>query len=262
MFAATIIFIFTFPLAIYYCYSKPKHIDLLQVGFTLIFCNILIQLFQLIPNKENKITLTNNIDYSSIASISNRSKAKNNVSEAPKKDTPNNFLFQKNNDLNSNFASGADIVCSDCDNNLWGNNPDFSHRATQTNFIWPLEGTIIKSFSIAREDINEGINIAVPVGTKVQAIDDGTVSYSDEKIKGYGKMVIIRHDNSYVSVYAHNSKLKISKGYRVLRGQIIAQSGQTGSVQSPQLHFELRKGFLPLDPLKFLPTDRKTIGSN
>lgn len=262
MFAATIIFIFTFPLAIYYCYSKPKHIDLLHVGFTLIFCNVLIQLFQLIPNKENRITLSNNIDYSSTASISKRSGAKNNASEATKKDTTNNFIFQKKNDLNSNFASGADIVCSDCDNNVWGNNPDFSQETKQTNFIWPLEGTIIKSFSISGEDINEGINITVPVGTNVQAIDNGTVSYADEEIKGYGKMVIIRHDNGYVSAYAHNSKLKVSKGYRVLRGQIIAKSGQTGSVQSPQLHFELRKGFLPLNPLKFLPTDRKTIGSN
>lgn len=261
MFVAILIFIFLLPVAIYYFYARPKHIDLLHVTFTLIFCNVLTQLFLLIPSNQRNIPLPQNIDYSPTASISKNSQAKNSFFSSSGKTKKEISDFYKNN-LKANTSSNTDIVCSDCSNNVWGNDPDFSNQPEPTNFIWPLKGKIIESFYISGDDINEGINIAVPVGTNVRAIDDGIVSYADEEIKGYGKMIIIRHENGYISAYAHNSELKVSRGYRVLLGQVIAKSGQTGSVQSPQLHFELRKGVVPLNPIKFLPNNGKVIGRN
>jgi len=75
-------------------------------------------------------------------------------------------------------------------------------------------------------------------------------------------MVLIRHPNRFVSAYAHNSELNVIKGDRVKRGQVIAKSGQSGNVKSPQLHFELRKGSTPVDPLRLMPYTNKIVGSN
>ena len=99
---------------------------------------------------------------------------------------------------------------------------------------------------------NEGINIAVPEGTPVKSAGDGVVAYSGNELKGYGNLVLIRHDNGYVSAYAHNGDINVKRGERVNRGQVIAKSGQTGNVASPQLHFEIRKGSNPVDPMPYL----------
>ncbi len=120
-------------------------------------------------------------------------------------------------------------------------------------FRWPARGRVIAGYgSRGPGGTNEGINIAVPEGTPVKAAESGTVAYVGEEIKGYGKMVLIRHPNGYVSAYAHNSDFAVKRGDAVKRGQVIAKSGQTGNVVSPQLHFELRKGSQPVDPSKFL----------
>lgn len=116
------------------------------------------------------------------------------------------------------------------------------------NFTLPARGRIIQNFSTG----GDGINIALPEGTLVKAIDDGEVAYADSKLAGYGNMIMIRHSNGYVAVYAHNSELEVKRGDKVKRGQTIAKSGQTGNVGSPQLHFELRQGSLPVDPEIFI----------
>ena len=99
---------------------------------------------------------------------------------------------------------------------------------------------------------NDGINLAVPEGTPVKAADDGVVAYSGNELKGYGNLVLVRHSNGYVTAYAHASELLVKRGDTIKRGQIIAKSGQSGEVGSPQLHFEIRKGSSPVDPLQFL----------
>jgi murein DD-endopeptidase MepM/ murein hydrolase activator NlpD len=99
---------------------------------------------------------------------------------------------------------------------------------------------------------NEGINIAVPEGTKIQAAEGGVVAYAGNELKGYGNLVLIRHAGGYVTAYAHASQLLVKKGDTVKRGDVIAMSGATGAVQSPQLHFEVRKGATALDPTTFL----------
>jgi murein DD-endopeptidase MepM/ murein hydrolase activator NlpD len=122
--------------------------------------------------------------------------------------------------------------------------------AAGLGFRWPAKGRVIAGFGGAGG--NEGINIALPEGTPVKAAEDGTVAYAGSDVKGYGKLVLIRHDNGYVSAYAHNGEINVKHGEKVKRGQPIAKSGQTGNVTSPQLHFEIRKGASPVDPMPHL----------
>lgn len=117
-------------------------------------------------------------------------------------------------------------------------------------FRWPAHGRVISGFGGASS--NEGINIAVPEGTPIKAAESGTVAYAGSEVKGYGNLVLVRHDNGYVSAYAHTSEITVKRGDKVRRGQVIAKSGQTGNVTSPQLHFEIRKGSTPVDPIPFL----------
>ncbi len=118
---------------------------------------------------------------------------------------------------------------------------------------WPLRGKIISGFGPKQNGLkNEGINIAVPEGTNIQAAEGGVVAYAGNELKGYGNLVLIRHEGGYVTAYAHAAKLLVKKGDVVKRGAVIAVAGQTGAVQSPQLHFEVRKGATALDPQKFL----------
>ncbi|KPF72337.1 hypothetical protein IP69_03715 [Bosea sp. AAP35] len=120
----------------------------------------------------------------------------------------------------------------------------------KADFRWPARGRVIAGFS--GRGGNEGINIAVPEGTPVKAAEGGTVAYAGSELKGYGNLVLIRHPNGYVSAYAHNGELNVKRGETVKRGQVVAKSGQTGNVSSPQLHFELRKGSAPVDPTPYL----------
>jgi murein DD-endopeptidase MepM/ murein hydrolase activator NlpD len=123
-------------------------------------------------------------------------------------------------------------------------------ESAKADFRWPARGRIINGFS--GRGGNEGINIAVPEGTPVKAAEGGTVAYAGSELKGYGNLVLIRHDNGYVSAYAHNGDINVKRGEKVSRGQVIAKSGQSGNVSSPQLHFELRKGSSPVDPTPYL----------
>ena len=99
---------------------------------------------------------------------------------------------------------------------------------------------------------NEGINIAVPEGTSIRAAEGGVVAYAGNELKGYGNLVLIRHPGGYVTAYAHAKELFVKRGDKIERGAVIAKAGQTGSVSSPQLHFEVRKGATALDPNKYL----------
>lgn len=124
------------------------------------------------------------------------------------------------------------------------------------SFRWPVHGRVIAGFgSRPNGTQNDGINIAVPEGTQIKAADDGVVAYSGNELKGYGNLVLVRHANGYVSAYANASELLVKRGDTIRRGQVIALSGQTGNVTSPQLHFEIRKGSTPVDPTKYLASN-------
>jgi murein DD-endopeptidase MepM/ murein hydrolase activator NlpD len=122
-----------------------------------------------------------------------------------------------------------------------------------TSFRWPVRGRIISSFGATPSgQRNDGINLAVPEGTTVKAAEAGTVIYAGNELEGYGNLVLIRHADDWVSAYAHNSEIKVKKGDTIRRGQSIATAGMSGSVTSPQLHFELRKKAKPVNPLDYL----------
>jgi murein DD-endopeptidase MepM/ murein hydrolase activator NlpD len=125
--------------------------------------------------------------------------------------------------------------------------------ATTANFLWPVNGKVIARFgSIANGLHNDGINIAVPVGTPVHAADAGVVAYAGNELKGFGNLLLIRHANGWMSAYAHNDALLVKRGDTVKRGQVIAKAGATGNVTSPQLHFELRHNTEAVDPQAYL----------
>jgi len=120
-------------------------------------------------------------------------------------------------------------------------------------FRWPVRGRVIAGFGPKPNGLqNDGINLAVPEGTPVKAADDGIVAYAGNELKGYGNLVLVRHANGFVTAYAHASELMVKRNDQVHKGQVIAKSGQTGTVTSPQLHFEIRKGSVPVDPAQYL----------
>jgi len=126
-------------------------------------------------------------------------------------------------------------------------------EVASTAMRWPVRGKVISNFGAKPNGLkNEGINISVPEGTSIRAAEGGVVAYAGNELKGYGNLVLIRHEGGYVTAYAHAKELFVKRGDTVKRGDVIAKAGQTGSVSSPQLHFEVRKGATALDPMKFL----------
>jgi murein DD-endopeptidase MepM/ murein hydrolase activator NlpD len=120
-------------------------------------------------------------------------------------------------------------------------------------FRWPVRGKVISPYGVKSSGLrNEGVNIAVPEGTSVRAAESGVVAYAGNELKGYGNLVLVRHEGGWVTAYAHAKELFVKRGDTVKRGDVIAKAGQTGSVSSPQLHFEVRKGAAAMDPMKFL----------
>ncbi len=114
---------------------------------------------------------------------------------------------------------------------------------------WPVKGKVIAGFS---EASNKGLDIAANIGDPVTASSAGRVVYSGSGLRGYGKLVIIKHNQTYLSAYAHNSTILVKEGQNVVKGQKIAEAGNSDS-DKPMLHFEIRKLGKPVDPAKYLP---------
>lgn len=128
-----------------------------------------------------------------------------------------------------------------------------AQEAGSLSFRWPVKGRVISNYGSKPGGLrNEGINIAVPEGTDVRSAEAGVVAYAGNELKGYGNLVLIRHEGGWVTAYAHNKDLFVKRGDTVKRGDVIAKAGQTGSVSSPQVHFEVRKGATAMDPMRFL----------
>ena len=129
--------------------------------------------------------------------------------------------------------------------------PDASVAA---KFRWPVTGgRMIGTFGKRPDGThNDGINMAVPLGTEVRAAEGGRIAYAGNELKGYGNLVLIRHDNGWVTAYAHSEEILVKRDDVVRKGQVIARAGKTGTVDQPQLHFELRQGAKPIDPLPYM----------
>lgn len=121
-------------------------------------------------------------------------------------------------------------------------------------FAWPLDGRILSGFGPkAGGRYNDGVNLKASPGTAVRAAADGVVAYAGDAVAGFGNLILIKHADGWVTAYGHNEALLVARGARVARGDVIARSGATGSVDEPQLHFELRRGRAAVDPVKLLP---------
>ncbi|MEK6246143.1 MAG: peptidoglycan DD-metalloendopeptidase family protein [Pseudomonadota bacterium] len=116
-------------------------------------------------------------------------------------------------------------------------------------FAWPARGRVMQAFS---EPNNKGLDIAGKPGDPVLAAASGRVMYTGTGIRGYGKLIVIKHDNNFNSVYAHNREILVKEGQNVTRGQRIAELGDTDA-DTPKLHFEIRKSGKPVDPARYLP---------
>lgn len=125
--------------------------------------------------------------------------------------------------------------------------------AADGSFRWPVRGRVISAFGVKPGgERNDGINIEVPEGTPIKAAEGGQVIYAGNELKGFGNLVLVKHANGFVSAYAHASEVLVQRGDSILRGQTIAKVGATGNVSRPQLHFEIRNGNRPVDPLPYL----------
>jgi murein DD-endopeptidase MepM/ murein hydrolase activator NlpD len=121
------------------------------------------------------------------------------------------------------------------------------------SFHWPLRGRLIAPFgSPVGGAPNNGIDVAVPRGTDIRAAEEGVVAYAGD-FDTFGKLILVSHSDGFITVYAHAQSIKVKTGDTVRRGQVIAKSGQSGSANAPQLHFEIRKGATAVDPAKYLP---------
>ncbi len=127
-------------------------------------------------------------------------------------------------------------------------------KMVATKWVWPLKKVALTSpFGQRGHEFHEGIDLRAKRGTPVYSVSDGRVIYAGSGIKGYGKMLVIKHWGDFNTVYAHNSKLLVKRGQRVKKGKKIALTGSTGHSSGPHLHFEVRKGVVALNPVKILP---------
>ena len=122
-------------------------------------------------------------------------------------------------------------------------------------FQWPASGKIVARFGAQRDgDKSHGITIAIPEDTPIRCAGNGVVIYAGSSLKTFGNLVLVRHADNYVTAYAHAKALKVKRGDRVKRGDVLGTSGRTGEVSTPRLYFEIRKDSAPVDPLRLLTT--------
>ena len=129
---------------------------------------------------------------------------------------------------------------------------DKKKEAARPDFIWPVQGRLSDLFEGAEEKRHQGVDIASPLGTPIKAASSGKVIYSGNTIRGYGNLIILRHPEDYVTVYAHNQVNLVEEGMWVERGQVIGKVGNTGRATGAHLHFEIRKNNRAVDPLPYL----------
>lgn len=128
-----------------------------------------------------------------------------------------------------------------------------SARSSSVKLRWPASGSVTSRFGRRGTRMHDGIDIGAKEGTPVYAAASGEVVYSDQRLSGYGKLIIIRHGGDMFTAYAHNQRNLVRKGMKVKAGDLIARVGQTGRASGPHLHFEVRRGSTPVDPLSYLP---------
>lgn len=130
-----------------------------------------------------------------------------------------------------------------------------SRPVAPARLSWPVLGVLYARFGRRGSEFHDGIDFAAPEGTPVLAAGDGVVIFAGEQ-RGYGRIVLVSHDDGLVTLYAHNRDNRVHAGERVAAGQAIATVGQSGKTTGPHLHFEVREAGRPRDPLLYLPKPR------
>jgi len=121
-------------------------------------------------------------------------------------------------------------------------------------FDWPVRGPLLRGFGrYSSGQINNGINIGVARGTPIAAAADGVVAYVGQDIPAYGTLILVRHGEGWISAYGYAESITVARGQKVVRGQTIAKSGSGPYSPEPQLHFEIRSGLKPVNPISYLP---------
>ncbi len=135
-----------------------------------------------------------------------------------------------------------------------GARPPSSPPKIDVRLAWPVEkAAVISEFGIRKNGKHDGVDLGAPAGAKILAAADGTVIFSGQGPSGYGKIVVLKHSESVVTIYAHNSKNLVKKGGAVRQGEPIALVGSTGRATRPHCHFEVRVNRVAFDPLEYLP---------
>ncbi len=124
---------------------------------------------------------------------------------------------------------------------------------------WPAKGQIVTKYNISNG--RKGIDISGVHGQAVFSARSGKVVYSGNGIRGYGNLLIVKHNEEYLSAYAYNSRLLVAEGQQVKEGQKIAEIGSSGKAREAKLHFEIRRGGQPVDPLRLLPSNPHNVKS-
>ena len=132
--------------------------------------------------------------------------------------------------------------------------PKKQQNTSKDNFIWPVaKGKIIAKFgSDGKGGHNDGVNIKADLGAAVKAVAAGKVVYVGNELRGYGNLIIIKHSNNWLTAYAHNNEIYVAKEQKISQGETISTVGSTGNVETPQLHFGLRKGRKAVNPEKYI----------
>jgi murein DD-endopeptidase MepM/ murein hydrolase activator NlpD len=130
---------------------------------------------------------------------------------------------------------------------------DVNGPMTAGRFTWPVEGPVLSSYGAKVDGLqNDGINIAAPKGTPVVSADAGTVVYAGNEMKGFGNLVLVRHQGNWITAYAHLDRMFVQKDAILAKGDMVGTVGSSGGVSKPQLHFETRQGTKAFDPMKQL----------
>ena len=136
--------------------------------------------------------------------------------------------------------------------------PNDTPPAPGRGFAWPVEGPVLSDFGPKGGGMhNDGINIGAARGASVRAAESGTVVYAGNEMRGFGNLLLIQHEDGWVTAYAHNETLLVKRGDRVKKAQTIARVGATGGAAAPQLHFEIRRGNRAVNPMDYLVSSNR-----
>lgn len=126
-------------------------------------------------------------------------------------------------------------------------------KRSSSRFAWPTQGRVLSSYGAKKGGLfNDGVNIGAPKGSPVRVAENGVVVYSGRELKGFGNLVLVKHDGGYVTAYAHLNKSLVKKGAVLSKGETLGTVGSTGGVDTPQLHFEIRKKGKAINPQNYL----------